>query len=82
MSILMEHALPIANVLLEDFTTALPMLNPAEMTTEVMWGCSQRFALRRQSTLDTKLEMSMRVVSLVGLALAMEMEVGVGVCTL
>ena len=37
-AIIAKHALPIANLLPEDFTTALPILTPTEMTVEVGWG--------------------------------------------
>ena len=37
-AIIAKHALPIANLLPEDFATALPIFTPTEMTVEVGWG--------------------------------------------
>ena len=41
-AIIAKHALPIANLLPEDFATALPILTPTEMKTQVTWSWGQR----------------------------------------
>ena len=41
MAIVMKHALPIMNVLLEHFTAALPMVTPTEMKIQVTWSRGQ-----------------------------------------